>query len=208
MRSGSTEELDSQPRAPSGETAAWVSAISVDARSEGHGFVPGPRTSASSFPVGHARRSITSNKDETLPSLTKHDDVAYSRNYAYKRVMLKRSSRPNRRSHESPEALRKFKADVFRVLANPKRIHIVECLSDGELSVKSIQKRVGIELPAVSQHLAVLRAKRLVTWRKDRNQVFYALRDPLLTEVLGTMRLYFHAHIDDAMKVLRALRSR
>lgn len=110
------------------------------------------------------------------------------------------------RARNSQEALRRFKAEVFQVLGHPKRIHIVECLRDGELPVKSIQERIGIEPPAVSQHLAILRAKRLVTSRKDGNQVFYALRDPLLTKVLDTMRSYFHAHIEDAMDVLRTLR--
>ena len=106
----------------------------------------------------------------------------------------------------SQEALRRFKAEVFQVLGHPKRIHIVECLRGGELSVKSIQKEVGLESPAVSQHLAILRAKRLVTARKAGNQVFYTLRDPLLTHVLDTMKRYFHAHVEDAMDLLRALK--
>ena len=40
------------------------------------------------------------------------------------------------------------------------------------------------------RHLAVLRAKQLVVSRKEGNQVFYALRDPLLIQVLDTMRRY------------------
>src|SRR6185295_14989986 len=103
------------------------------------------------------------------------------------------------RADGSQEALRRFKADVFQVLAHPKRIHIVECLRHGELSVTSIQERIGIEAPAVSQHLAILRTKRLVTARKQGNQVFYALRDPLLSAVLDNMRLYFHVHLEDAL---------
>ena len=103
------------------------------------------------------------------------------------------------------EALRRFKADIFQVLGHPRRIHIVECLRDGERAVKDIQAELGIEAPAVSQHLAVLRAKKLVVARKAGNQVFYSLRDPLLVDVLDTMRRYFHAHLEDAMELLRAL---
>lgn len=117
---------------------------------------------------------------------------------------MARASR-GRGSSGPQETLRRFKADVFQVLAHPKRIHIVECLRNGELSVKGIQERIGIESPAVSQHLAILRARRLVVSRKKGNQVFYALRDPLLTEVLDAMRLYFHVHIKDAKERLRAL---
>jgi len=101
------------------------------------------------------------------------------------------------------EALRRFKADLFQALANPTRIHIVECLRDGEQSVGAIMERIGVEPANVSQHLAVLRSKQLVVNRKDGNQVFYSLRDPLLIEVLDTMRRYFQSHLEEALAMLK-----
>jgi DNA-binding transcriptional ArsR family regulator len=103
------------------------------------------------------------------------------------------------------DALRRFKAEVFRVLAHPTRIHIVECLREGELSVSAILERIGIEPANLSQHLGVLRSKGLVTTRKEGNQVFYSLRDPLLIEVLDSMRRYFQAHLEDALAMLAEL---
>lgn len=103
------------------------------------------------------------------------------------------------------EALRRFKAEVFRVLAHHTRIHIVECLRDGELSVSAILERIRVEPANLSQHLGVLRSKGLVSTRKDGNQVFYSLRDPLLIEVLDTMRRYFQAHLEDALAMLAEL---
>ena len=100
------------------------------------------------------------------------------------------------------DALRRFKAELFQALANPTRIHIVECLRDGEQSVGAILERVGVEPANVSQHLAVLRSKQLVVNRKEGNQVFYSLRDPLLIEVLDTMRRYFQAHLEEALAML------
>jgi ArsR family transcriptional regulator len=47
----------------------------------------------------------------------------------------------------------------------------------------------------------------LVVSRKDGNQVFYQLRDPLLSEVLDTMKRYFQAHLEEAMAMLQGLRS-
>ncbi len=102
-------------------------------------------------------------------------------------------------------ALRRFKAEVFQALAHPTRIHIAECLQDDELPVGVLLERVGIEPANLSQHLAVLRAKGLVVNRKVGTQVFYALRDPLLSEVLGSMRRYFQAHMEDALSILKAL---
>jgi ArsR family transcriptional regulator len=102
-------------------------------------------------------------------------------------------------------ALRRFKAEVFQALAHPTRIHIAECLQDGEVTVSSLVERIGIEPANLSQHLAVLRAKGLVINRKEGTQVFYALRDPLLSEVLQNMRQYFQAHIQEALQILKAL---
>lgn len=102
-------------------------------------------------------------------------------------------------------ALRRFKAEVFQALAHPARIHIAECLQEGELPVATLVARVGIEPANLSQHLAVLRAKGLVVNRKEGTQVFYALRDPLLSEVLRSMRRYFLAHAEEARRMLREL---
>ncbi len=106
---------------------------------------------------------------------------------------------------EQQQALRRFKAEVFQALANPTRVHIVECLEEGEVSVGELVKLIGVELTNLSQHLAVLRAKGLVINRKEGNQVFYSLRDPFLSEVLQNMRRYFQAHIEEALAMLKSL---
>ena len=116
-----------------------------------------------------------------------------------------KSKRRQKRSLDQQVALRRFKAEVFQALAHPTRIHIAECLRDGELPVSVLVARVGIEPANLSQHLAVLRAKGLVVNRKEGTQVFYALRDPLLSEVLRNMRRYFQAHVQEALRILEEL---
>jgi DNA-binding transcriptional ArsR family regulator len=106
---------------------------------------------------------------------------------------------------DQQSALRRFKAEVFQALAHPTRVHIAECLQDGELPVSVLLERVGIEPANLSQHLAVLRAKGLVVNRKEGTQVFYALRDPLLSDVLQNMRRYFQAHLKEALRMLGEL---
>jgi len=101
------------------------------------------------------------------------------------------------------ESLRQFKANIFQALSHPTRIAIVEQLRDGEHSAGEIIERIGLEQANASQHFAVLRAKHIVTTRKEGNQVFYTVRDPLLIEVLDLMRRYFQAHIDDALALLQ-----
>src|SRR5438067_13015554 len=101
------------------------------------------------------------------------------------------------------DSLRRFKAGVFQALAHPTRIAIVELLRDeGEVPVSRIYERLGLEQANASQHLAVLRTKQIVIGRKDGNQVFYALRDPILGRVLDLMRQYFQAHLSEALGML------
>lgn len=100
--------------------------------------------------------------------------------------------------------LRRFKAGVFQALAHPTRIAIVELLRDErEMPVSRIHERLDLEQANVSQHLAVLRSKHLVTTRKDGNQVFYSLRDPVLGKVLDLMRRYFQTHLNEALELLK-----
>jgi len=93
---------------------------------------------------------------------------------------------------------------MFQALSHPTRIAIVELLRDeGEVPVSKIYERLGLEQTNVSQHLAVLRSKQIVTGRKDGTQVFYALRDPILGKILDLMRQYFQAHLKEALELLK-----
>jgi DNA-binding transcriptional ArsR family regulator len=105
-----------------------------------------------------------------------------------------------------PETLRQFKADIFQALAHPTRIAILELLSQGELSAGALIEKLGMEQANISQHLAVLRTKRLVANRKAGNQVFYSVRDPLIIEVLNLMRTYFHTHLQESMEMLEEMK--
>lgn len=116
-----------------------------------------------------------------------------------------KKARKSGENAEQQDALRRFKAEVFQVLGHPTRIHIVECLRDGELAVNAILERVGVEPANLSQHLGVLRGKNLLVKRKDGNQVLYSLRDPLLVEVLMIMRRYFQAHLEESMSMLKQI---
>ncbi len=63
--------------------------------------------------------------------------------------------------------------DVLRLLADRTRLAILTLLRDGELSVGAIADALGRPVPAVSQHLARLRAGRLVQARRDGVTIHY-----------------------------------
>jgi len=105
------------------------------------------------------------------------------------------------------DTVRSFKASLFQALANPTRLEILEALRGGELPVHAILERVRRDQANVSQHLASLRSRGIVTNRKEGNQVFYSVRDPRIFEVLDQMRRYAAAHIVDHMAILRRFKS-
>jgi ArsR family transcriptional regulator len=101
--------------------------------------------------------------------------------------------------------LRDFKAQLFQALAHPTRIAIVESLRGGEVHAGKLLADLGVEQANLSQHLAVLRAKHVVVARKAGNHVHYALRDPVLTEVLDLLKRYFYAHLNETAALLGEL---
>ena len=71
-------------------------------------------------------------------------------------------------------------AELLGVLAHPHRLRIVEELRGGELDVGTLKDILQISHSGASQHLALLRAHRLVLERREGRHVFYHLRHPEL----------------------------
>lgn len=69
-------------------------------------------------------------------------------------------------------------ANLFSVLSHPHRVRIIEELRAGEQDVQTLQDLLSSSQSAVSQHLAVLRAHRIVEERREGRHVFYRLRQP------------------------------
>lgn len=103
--------------------------------------------------------------------------------------------------------LQQFKSDFFKALAHPMRIRILEVLGEKERSVNELQAILGSEGSAVSQQLAVLRAKNVVYGIKEGTSVVYHLRDPLIKDLLGVAKRIFDNHLVDAISILENIRS-
>ena len=89
------------------------------------------------------------------------------------------------------EALRRFKAEVFQVLAHPTRIHIVECLKDGEQPVSALLEKVGVEPANLSQHLAILRHQGIIVSHKEANFIYNRIADPRILSLMRGMQSLF-----------------
>jgi len=101
-------------------------------------------------------------------------------------------------------SLRLFKADLFKALAHPIRIHILELLRRGELTVSELQAQLDIDASSVSQHLAILRARQIVHTRKAGTSVYYRVQDAPLFAILDVARTIFETHVHDLQDALDA----
>ncbi len=76
-------------------------------------------------------------------------------------------------------------ADFFKVFGDPTRLRILfDLWSNGEVGVNAISEHLSISQSAVSQQLKLLRASRLVRFRKDGRNILYRLSDDHITKIL------------------------
>ena len=73
------------------------------------------------------------------------------------------------------------------------------------MTVNGFADHLNLEQANLSQHLAVLRAKQVVTTRKVGNQVFYSVRDPLIWKMLDLMMRYFQKQVGESMAMLEKM---
>ena len=109
--------------------------------------------------------------------------------------------------------LYEVKANLFKGLAHPVRIRVLELLAESrQVSVADLIAGTGQEASNLSQHLSVLRRHHLVLADRRGLQVFYRLAYPqvadlltvarsLLTEVLSTTQKNLELSIAPAMSV-------
>lgn len=69
-------------------------------------------------------------------------------------------------------------AEIFRTIAHPDRIRVIEELGAGECDVSTLAERLDLPGPRVSQHLALLRSRHIVEERRDGRRHFYHLVQP------------------------------
>ncbi len=80
---------------------------------------------------------------------------------------------------------------ALKAMSHPLRLKILCTLGDQEVSVQDIVERVGTSQSNISQHLAILRDKGILTSRKDANRVFYRVGDNRTLALICMMREVF-----------------
>jgi len=79
----------------------------------------------------------------------------------------------------------------LKAMSHPLRLKILCTLADQELSVQEIVDAVGTSQSNISQHLAILRDKGIISSRKNANRVFYRVADTRILKLIDMMRQAF-----------------
>lgn len=104
--------------------------------------------------------------------------------------------------------LYEVKANLFKGLAHPLRIRVLELLAaKPEVSVAELQRDTALEASHLSQHLAVLRRHRLVEAERRASHVYYRLADPTVAELLIAARRLLIAILADDVQLLDEARA-
>lgn len=81
-------------------------------------------------------------------------------------------------------------AELCSVLGNPTRLYIVHMLLvKGPLNVSELWKTMDLPQPTVSQHLLKLKACKLVSWERKKNEIYYRVDNITVIEVIKTLGL-------------------
>ena len=83
-------------------------------------------------------------------------------------------------------------AGMLKSLSNEKRLMILcKLLENGEMSVLPLADQVGLGQSALSQHLARMRAEKIVDFRRDGQTLYYRVADPRVAKVLNSLKAIF-----------------
>jgi len=109
----------------------------------------------------------------------------------------------------SEQPLYEIKANLFKALAHPARIRILEILSAAEepTPVSEILAETDLEPTLLSQHLAVLKRHQVVSGERVGNAVYYRLAHPKISELLLIARMFLADTLSASRAQLQAMES-
>ncbi|OPX30813.1 MAG: hypothetical protein B1H08_00705 [Candidatus Omnitrophica bacterium 4484_171] len=79
-------------------------------------------------------------------------------------------------------------SELLKILGNPSRLKMVECLVSGECNVNKIIDIFNIPQSTVSQHLGMLKSKGVVVVRKEGVRRCYKVVDKRVSRIIKILK--------------------
>ena len=81
-----------------------------------------------------------------------------------------------------------YHAEMCKVFSHPKRLELIDTLRDKEMSAGEIGEKLGLPAANLSQHLTMMKERRILVSRKDGNMVFYRITNLKLLEACDLLK--------------------
>ncbi len=98
-------------------------------------------------------------------------------------------------------------ARISGALSNPRRLEIIDLLSQGEKTVEKIAHHTGMSVANASQHLQVLKNGSLVEIKRQGNFIFYRLANDHVSEIWKNLRNFGTERISEIDQVVKEFRA-
>ncbi|PIY83102.1 MAG: transcriptional regulator [Candidatus Omnitrophica bacterium CG_4_10_14_0_8_um_filter_43_18] len=86
------------------------------------------------------------------------------------------------------EKMYEMHAEVCKSMANPTRLRIMNLLREGEKSVEELREKLKLPKANLSQHLSILRQRRIVSTRRAGLNIYYKVANPKMIKACDILR--------------------
>jgi len=97
-------------------------------------------------------------------------------------------------------------ADICQTFTSSKRLEILDLLRDGEKTVSELVELTKINQANLSQHLSVLRQKKIVIARRDGTNIYYSISNPKIIQAIDLIREILYERFAENEKLAKNIK--
>ena len=94
-------------------------------------------------------------------------------------------------------------ARIGKAVSSPKRLELLELLSQGPQTVEVLADKAGLGIANTSRHLAILSSARLIEGTKDGRFVIYSIADDAVYEYIRSLRSLAEKRLAEVREITR-----
>ena len=114
-------------------------------------------------------------------------------------------ARQFRRSNPVEKDLYRRHADFCKVISHPTRLQIIDILREGEMAVTDLALRLQVAVGNLSQHLNLMKQRRVLVSRKEGNSVLYRLANPKMIKACCLIREILFEQMEQDTALLKKM---
>ncbi|HBQ20644.1 MAG: hypothetical protein A2Z91_07920 [Deltaproteobacteria bacterium GWA2_38_16] len=103
------------------------------------------------------------------------------------------------------EKIIQLHAEICKCLASPVRLKVLNVLRKGEKSVDVLARILGVQKANLSQHLGILRQRKIVTTRKSGLNIFYSISNPKMLKACDILREILFEQLQESEKLIKGM---